>query len=71
MRDVAGARKLAAAGVLRRDQLVCGILTGHLLKDPGAVIGYHKGELPGIASTHANAPVTTAADLASVLAWLA
>ena len=53
--SVAGARKLAAAGVIGRGERVCGILTGHLLKDPEIVIDYHRGTLPGIASNFANA----------------
>ena len=53
--SVAGARKLAAAGVIKRGERVCGILTGHLLKDPEIVVDYHRGALPGIASNFANA----------------
>jgi len=64
---VAGAKKLVAAGVIKPDEQVCGILTGHLLKDPDAAIGYHRGELDGIRSNLANPPVSVTADLASVL----
>ena len=64
---VAGAKKLVAAGVIKAEEQVCGILTGHLLKDPDAVIGYHRGELDGIRSNFANPPVSVTADLASVL----
>jgi threonine synthase len=52
---VAGARKLAASGVIGRGERVCGILTGHLLKDPEIVIDYHRGGLSGITSSFANA----------------
>ena len=52
---VAGARKLAAAGVIGRGERVCGILTGHLLKDPEIVVDYHRGALSGITSNFANA----------------
>lgn len=52
---VAGVRKLAASGVIGRGERVCGILTGHLLKDPEIVIDYHRGTLSGIASNFANA----------------
>ena len=55
---VAGIRKLVAAGVIRPDEHVCGILTGHLLKDPDIVVGYHRGTLPGIESAHANPPIS-------------
>ena len=63
---VAGARKLVAAGVIRPGETVCGVLTGHLLKDPDAVVGYHRGLLQGIRSTFANAPIKAAADLDAV-----
>lgn len=65
---VAGLRKLVAAGVIGRDDRICAILTGHLLKDPDAVVRYHRGELPGIHSAHANAPVAVEATLDAVLA---
>lgn len=64
---VAGARKLAAAGTIGARETVCGVLTGHLLKDPGAVVGYHQGTLEGIQGTHANRPVSVAADLDAIL----
>jgi threonine synthase len=63
---VAGLRKLVAAGVIRRDEHVCGILTGHVLKDPDAVVGYHRGTLEGIVSNFANAPVSVDATLEAV-----
>ncbi len=60
--SVAGIRRLTAAGVIRPDARVCAVLTGHLLKDPDAVIRYHRGELEGIAPTFANLPVSTEVD---------
>jgi threonine synthase len=65
---VAGARKLAASGVIRRGERVCGILTGHLLKDPEIVIDYHRGSLSGITSHFANAIRRSAPVLEAVLA---
>jgi threonine synthase len=64
---VAGARKLAAAGVIRRNERVCGILTGHLLKDPEIVVNYHRGFVPGITSNFANALRRSAPTLDAVL----
>ena len=49
---------------------MCGILTGHLLKDPDVVVGYHEGTLDGINSRHANAPVNVPDDLDAILAEL-
>lgn len=39
---VAGARKLAAAGIIARDADVVGVLTGHVLKDSAAVVSYYE-----------------------------
>jgi threonine synthase len=58
--SVAGIRKLIAGGEIRPDQRVCAILTGHVLKDPDSVIRYHTGDLEGIHSLYANAPVRIA-----------
>jgi len=60
---VAGAKKLVAAGVIRPDAFVCGILTGHVLKDADTVVGYHLGTLPGFTPQHPNAPVSVPANL--------
>jgi threonine synthase len=63
---VAGLRQLVARGVIARDARVAGILTGHLLKDPGTVVRMHSGELgSGLA---ANRPARARATLESVLA---
>ena len=67
---VAGLRKLVAKGAIRPDENICGILTGHLLKDPDAVVGYHRGELEGIDSNFSNAPRSVAASLDAILAEL-
>lgn len=64
---VAGIRKLVERGVIGRSQRVCAILTGHVLKDPDAVVGYHRGELEGIVPRYANPPVTCDATLTAVL----
>jgi threonine synthase len=64
---VAGAKKLVEQGVIRSDEQVVTILTGHLLKDPDAVVRYHSGQLDGIQSNFQNAPISTKSDLESVL----
>ena len=68
---VAGARRLVQEGVIRSDETVCGILTGHLLKDPDVVVQYHKSQLEGFHSSRANPPVSCEADLEAVLRLLA
>ncbi|OGV32341.1 MAG: threonine synthase [Lentisphaerae bacterium GWF2_45_14] len=66
--SVAGAKKLVESGVISPDASVVGILTGNVLKDPDAVIGYHKDELrdKGIKGTFANKPFNIKANLAAV-----
>jgi len=64
---VAGARQLVANGVIARDASVCGILTGHVLKDPGTVTAYHLGELEGIEARHPNAPKPAPANVDAIL----
>ncbi len=56
--SVAGTRKLVRAGVISPEESVVGILTGNILKDPDAVIGYHQNQLEhlGIKGTYANRP---------------
>jgi threonine synthase len=60
---VAGIKKLVAAGVIRPDEFVCGILTGHVLKDADTVVGYHMNTLPGFTPLRANPPVSVPAAL--------
>ena len=67
---VAGLRKLVANGTIDAGSTVCGILTGHVLKDPDVVVGYHKGTLNGIDARHANTPVSVPDDLEAILAEL-
>lgn len=52
--SLAGTRKLVEQGIIKSDETVVGILTGHLLKDPDATIGYHQNSLEAIKGTHAN-----------------
>ena len=52
--SLAGVRKLVDAGVIKADETVVGILTGHVLKDPDATIAYHEGLLEGINPAYPN-----------------
>jgi threonine synthase len=67
---VAGLRKLVAKGTIDPASTVAGILTGHLLKDPDVVVGYHRGDLKGIESNFGNAPIRVPDDLEAILAEL-
>lgn len=73
---VAGIRKMITAGQMDPDEVVVGILTGNVLKDPDYTIQYHLGELyqrserrteivkadSPLHSTFANQPIQVAAD---------
>ncbi|MDX2148635.1 MAG: threonine synthase [Planctomycetota bacterium] len=48
--SVAGARVLLREGVIKPHETVACVLTGHVLKDPDATVGYHMGEGDGHAS---------------------
>ncbi len=52
--SLAGVRKLVDSGVIKADETVVGILTGHVLKDPDATIAYHEGLLEGINPAYPN-----------------
>jgi threonine synthase len=54
--SVAGVKKLAAKGVIKPDEDIVCILTGNLLKDSDATIGYHLGKLKGISAEKPNVP---------------
>ncbi len=71
--SVAGAKKLVEAGVIDPEANVVGILTGSVLKDPDAVIAYHRDELraQGIVGTYANVPTVIDPTLKAVADALA
>ncbi|MDP7658834.1 MAG: threonine synthase [Candidatus Thalassarchaeaceae archaeon] len=60
---VAGIRRLVDEGVIKSEDKVVGVLTGHLLKDPDVVVKYHTNNLEGIKSQRANAPISASADI--------
>jgi threonine synthase len=62
--SVAGVRALVRAGRIRPGDRVVGILTGHILKDPGILIDYHREAEPQPA--RANPPIEIDAVLAEV-----
>lgn len=55
---VAGIKKLVRKKIIKKDETVCGILTGSILKDPETIISYHKGKnkfsnaIKSVASTY-------------------
>jgi threonine synthase len=53
--SVAGVKQLRSQDVIERDARVVAVLTGHVLKDPGAVVAYHQEIEPP--PEHANRPI--------------
>jgi threonine synthase len=62
--SVAGARQLCERGVIGRGDRVVAVLTGHVLKDPGALLAYHQEMEPPPA--RANRPIPIRAELGDV-----
>jgi threonine synthase len=62
--SVAGARSLVARGMIRREDAVVAVLTGHILKDPGILLQYHRDTDP--APAFANRPLEIDVDLDAV-----
>ncbi|MCY3780446.1 MAG: threonine synthase [Chloroflexi bacterium] len=52
--SVAGTKKLVERGIIKRGDTVLGVLTGHVLKDPEATIGYHADTLEDITPSFRN-----------------
>jgi threonine synthase len=68
---LAGIRKLTKAGVIKADEDVVAILTGHVLKDPDYIYRYHTGALQApdkspIAATFGNRPVVVPNDAEAI-----
>ena len=76
--SVAGARRLLEMGVIKPDETVVCVLTGHQLKDPDATVGYHTGmdtkklskggDVSIPTGVVANRPVRVANDLEAIIA---
>lgn len=62
--SVAGVRQLRETGVIAPGASVVAVLTGHVLKDPGALIAYHQETEPP--PRLANRPIEIEADLGAV-----
>jgi threonine synthase len=72
---LAGIRKLTAAGVIRADANVVGILTGNVLKDPDYIYRYHTRQLKTasgveIQSTFGNEPRVVENSAAAIVRML-
>ncbi len=68
--SVAGAKKLVSKGLIRRGDTVVGVLTGHVLKDPEATIGYHANQLNDIVPRYRNAMLQTEDNIDQIIGLL-
>jgi threonine synthase len=62
--SVAGTQQLIKKGVIRRNDRVVAVLTGHILKDPDAITRYHQTATPK--APKANPPIEIEARLAEI-----
>jgi threonine synthase len=69
--SVAGIKQLVETGEIKPPDEVVAVLTGHLLKDPDAVINYHAGGMEKIAPNYSNQIHQVNADFDALAAWLA
>ena len=69
--SVAGVKRMVSAGIIQPDDEVVAILTGHLLKDPSAVIDYHADTLKNLHANFRNQTHHIPADFNILAEWLA
>jgi threonine synthase len=62
--SMAGVRELVRRGEIQREDVVVAVLTGHILKDPGILLQYHREMEPP--PSNANRPIEIAPQLGDV-----
>ena len=62
--SVAGVRELVRRGLMAPEEHAVAVLTGHILKDPGLLLEYHRDTEPPPA--HANRPIEIEPELAAI-----
>ena len=62
--SVAGVRALVAKGVIAQTDTVVAVLTGHILKDPGILLQYHRDADPP--NVFSNRPIQIDAEISEV-----
>lgn len=68
--SLAGTKKLVDKGVIKAGESVVGVLTGHLLKDPDATIGYHSNSLDNIIPRYPNQFLDAGDDIEEIIGLL-
>jgi len=68
--SLAGTKKLVEQGIIKAGDSVVGILTGHVLKDPDATLGYHQNSLDNIASQYPNQLLSAQDDIDEITRML-
>jgi len=68
---LAGTKKLVENGIIKSHERVVGILTGHVLKDPDATIGYHSNTLEDIRAQYPNMLLEAGDDIEQIVTLLA
>jgi threonine synthase len=63
---LAGTKKLVEQGIIAKGDSVVGILTGHVLKDPDATLGYHQNTLDHIHANYPNQLIEVADDISAI-----
>lgn len=64
--SLAGAKKLVEQGIIQPHETVVGILTGHVLKDPDATLGYHQNTLADIRAQYPNQLLQSGDDITEI-----
>ncbi len=68
--SLAGTKKLVDNGIIQLHETVVGVLTGHVLKDPDATIGYHSNQLEDIEPQYANRLLEVEDDIEAIVQLL-
>ena len=68
--SVAGTKKLVEKGIIKPGDSVVGVLTGHVLKDPEATIGYHADNLANIVPAYRNEMLQADDNIDQIIALL-
>lgn len=68
--SLAGTKKLVDNGIIQPHETVVGVLTGHVLKDPDATIGYHSNQLEDIEPQYANRLLEVEDDIEAIVQLL-